>query len=62
VSGPRDDYAAAYVEYLDDTAEADLEDQLSAALKLTDTTDKLLAKGLTQADIYSVHAEFSELN
>lgn len=56
----REAYADAYVEYLDDTAEADAEDRLAAALKLADTTTALRAQGLTREDITAVHTEFAE--
>jgi hypothetical protein len=56
---PRQQYEAAYVEWMDDSQSAgDLEERLAAALKLQDSLGALTAAGLTRAQVAEVHGEY----
>ncbi len=55
-----EEYADAYVEYLDASAETDAEGRLLAALTLCDKTNALKARGLTDADIITIRRDFAD--
>ncbi len=54
-----EEYADAYVEYLDDSAECDLEARLLVALRLSDRTEALRKRGLTDEDVAIIQRDLS---